>query len=123
MQGEDPNLNPPCRTQRPKLDSNVLSLGSGCGSPSTTTAQVGKGNCLGAHWDIVLPVPAFYLAFLRPRSIINEVWVTTETEIEFNVVINLKGDVDDGARTRVLNCRMKRPRACSVGIVVKGIHS
>jgi hypothetical protein len=82
-----------------QTDSNVPSLGSGCVHPAQPQLRFvnGKGNCLGAHWDIVLPVPAFCFTFLRPPSIINEVWVTAETEIEFNVVINLTGDVHDGA--------------------------
>ncbi|KAF2802878.1 uncharacterized protein BDZ99DRAFT_176691 [Mytilinidion resinicola] len=62
----DPSLNTPCRIQGPKLGSNeLLSLGSGCAHPAQPQLRLeheqlsflnGKGNCLGAHLDIVLAV-------------------------------------------------------------------
>ncbi|KAF2806944.1 uncharacterized protein BDZ99DRAFT_465695 [Mytilinidion resinicola] len=47
------------------LGSDALSLCSGCAHPAQPQLRLereqlrfldGKGNCLGAHWDIVLPI-------------------------------------------------------------------
>jgi hypothetical protein len=77
-QGEDPSLNTLCRIQGPKLGSNkLLSLGLGCAHPAQPQLRLeheqlsslnGKGNCLGAHWNIVLPVTG--VLFYTKRSVV-----------------------------------------------------
>ncbi|KAF2817509.1 uncharacterized protein BDZ99DRAFT_17330 [Mytilinidion resinicola] len=61
-----PSFSTPCRIQGLKLGSNeLLSLGSGSLTPAQPQLRLeherlsslnGKRNCLGAHWDIELPV-------------------------------------------------------------------